>query len=91
MKTADGDDDYIKEQLRSKIETYVNGVAPKAYLSIGEINKMGVETSHVDYFQVMSLIISGQQVNQIKLMQEIETKFIFDKITWIGDSNNDDI
>ena len=88
LKTSNGDETIIKEQLTSKIKEYVNTVPPKEYLEIGRINKIGTNLSQVDYFNVLSLIVNGEQLNKIKILQEIETKFIFDNIIWIGDKND---
>lgn len=88
VKTSNGDENLIKDQLANKIREYVNTIAPKEYLEIGRINKIGTNTNQVEYFNVLSLIVNGAQVNKIKILQEIETKFIFDNITWIGDRND---
>lgn len=78
-----GDINTMKENLTNQIRAYVNAIPPKQYLSVGHINKLGVNTSQVDFFSVMSLVINGTQVNKTKLLQEVESKFIFDSINWL--------
>ena len=91
LKTTGGDEALLKEQLTAKIKEYVNKIPPKEYLSIGEINKIGINISQVEYFNVLSFIVNGEQINRIKMLQEIETKFIFDNISWIGDSDDGNV
>jgi len=88
LKTEDGDEAALKKNITAQVREYVNSIAPKEYLSVGTVNKIGANMSHVDYFSVLALFINGEQTSKIKLLQEIETKFIFDNITWLGDSND---
>jgi hypothetical protein len=88
METADGDETAIKNQLTARIKQYINSIAPGSYLSVGEINRMGVETTNVDFYSVLSLSIDGNQIAGTKVLQQIDSKFIFDSITWMGDSLN---
>lgn len=85
LETANGDEAAIKEQLTSQIKTYVNSIAPGNYLSVGEINKMGVNLPNVDFYCVLSLNVDGQQISGTKILQQIDSKFIFDSITWMGE------
>lgn len=91
LKTSEGDEEALKTQITNAIREYVNAIPPKEYLSIGQINKIGVNTDQVDYFSVLSFIVNGEQINKIRMLQEVETKFIFDSITWIGDSDDDNV
>ena len=78
-----GDINVMKENLTNQIRAYINSIPPKQYLSVGHINKLGANTSQVDFFSVMSLIVNGTQINKTKLLQEVESKFIFDSINWL--------
>lgn len=88
LKTSGGDEKLIKENLTRNVKEYVNTIAPKEYLEVGKINRMGANMSQVEYFSVLSLIVNGEQLNKIKILQEIETKFIFDNIVWMGDRDD---
>ena len=90
LKTA-GDASTIKKKITNAIRSYVNSLPPKEYLSIGQINRIGVNIPQVEYFAVLSLNINGQQVNKARIFQEIEKKFIFDSIQWIGDVDDENI
>lgn len=85
LEVNNGDEAAIKNEITSSIRSYVNGIAPGEYLSIGHINKLGVNVSNVDYYSVLSVNIDGEQIGSTKVLQQIDSKFIFDNITWIGD------
>lgn len=88
LSTTDGDEDTIKSTIEEAVKTYVNGIAPKEYLLLGDINKIGQNLSQVEYFNIVSFMINNVEVNSIKALQELDSKFIFDSITWTGDSGN---
>lgn len=88
IKASAGDMNAIKEQVTDKIRAYINGIPPKEYLSVGKINKECVQIGQVEYFSILSLIINGKQTGKTKALQEIETKFIFDNISWVVDDEN---
>ena len=81
----------IKNELTAMIKEYVNSIAPGDYLSVGVVNRFGVNMPNVDFYNVLSLNIDGQQVSGTKVMQQIDSKFIFDNISWVGDSLNGEI
>ena len=83
LETSDGDVAAIKEQITSQIRTYINSIAPGDYLSVGEINKFGVNMPTVEFYSVLSLSIDGEQIPGAKVMQQIDSKFIFDNIAWL--------
>lgn len=88
LKVSDGDEATIQSSIEEMVKTYVNGIAPKEYLSIGAINKMAQALSQVEYFNIISFMIDNVEVNSIKALQELDSKFIFDAITWTGDSSD---
>ena len=88
LKTDAGDETAIKNQIDSAIRRYVNTIAPKSYLSVGAMNKLGININDVDYFNVVGLIVDGVVISKVKLLQELDSKFLFDQITWIGDSDD---
>ena len=90
LKT-NGDEAAIKKEIETQITNYVNDIAPKDYLSVGQINKIGVNTAGVEYFSVLSLIVDGEQVNKTKVLQKIDCKFLLDTVTWVGDVDDENI
>ena len=79
-----GDEATIKSNITTKIQEYINGIAPGDYLSIGDIIRLGINETGVEYFNVVSLFIDEEQTTDIEIIQELETKFLFDNIVWSG-------
>lgn len=82
ISSGDGDLSLIKSNLEGQIKEYINALAPGEYLEAGVINRMGMEQSHVDYFNVMSIIIDETPIGSIKELQGVDTKMLFDAISW---------
>lgn len=80
-----GDETTIKNNITLKIRDYINGIAPGDYLQLGEIIKLGINEVGVDYFNIISYSVDGNSSSDTKIIQELETKFLFDDITWSGD------
>lgn len=85
ISSSNGDLDQIKENLQSEILEYVNNIAPNDYLEVGQINRIGLSEQDVDYFSVMSVMIDGETVDDIKILQPMDSKYLFDEIIWSGD------
>ena len=86
MSTTNGDLTQLKYTLATKIAAYVNGIAPGDYLKVGTINKMGCNETNVDYFCVASLVIDDDEIEDTQVLQELKTKFLFDRILWIEEA-----
>lgn len=82
MATNNADVELTKRLIEQDIRSLVNGIAPGAYLNIGDINRIGVNQNNVNYFQVSEVKIDGVAVNDKKIMQKRETKLILDEIIW---------
>lgn len=87
LHSDDGDIDAIKINIAKQIKKYIDGLAPGEYLEIGKLNKIGIETPDVNYFNVISLFIDNDETDRIKVLQAIDSKFIFDTIKWIDEIN----
>lgn len=83
MVTNNGDIEVIKTNLSNAIANYINSIPPNEYLEIGEINKIGINTNNVSYFNVISILIDNLNVGDIRVLQTIDSKMLFDKIIWI--------
>ena len=79
---TDGDEASIRSNIETQIADYVNSIAPGNALSIGDILKLGLNTDGVEYFNVLTYFIDNDQQDELKTVQELETKFIFDEILW---------
>ena len=75
----------VKQNIDRKISEYVNSVAPNDYVDIGAINKLGINTDNVEYFNVLSVLVDDVVKNERKLLQDYETKYIYDQTTWVED------
>lgn len=80
-----GDENSIKANIAKNIQDYVNGIAPGNYLQLGEIIKIGINEPGVEYFNVISYSIDDETSSDTKIIQELETKFLFDNISWSGE------
>lgn len=78
----DGNESEIKTNLHESIRLIVNNIAPNGYLSIGEINKIGINEKYVSYFNVIQSFIDEKEYKDTKILQDIQSKFILDEIIW---------
>ena len=81
-----GDETTIKSNIITKVQEYINGIAPGDYLSVGDIIRLGINETGVEYFNVISLFIDEEVNTDIEIIQELETKFLFDSISWSGEA-----
>lgn len=88
IASENGDLDDIKARLESEIKEYINAIPPKEYLSAGTINAMGVNTSGVDYFSVLSIAVNYEQIDTLRVIQELDTKMMYDSIEWVEENLN---
>lgn len=73
---------FIKRQIETQIQSYINNIAPGERLMLGEINNMGLDTYNVEYFNVVQLYINDEEATSFEILQTIERKFLFDQIVW---------
>ena len=86
ISSIDGDLDTIKDNLETKISEYINKIAPGDYLEVGEINRMGINENNVDYFNVTALLIDNVVTSDIRVLQTIDSKMLYDEIIWAEDN-----
>lgn len=82
LRCEEGDEAYIKEQITEQVKDYINNLAPGEYMEIGAINKIGLNQSYVQYFDVANLLINDETINKTRVLQKVESKLLFDKIIW---------
>ena len=87
IMSQNGDINYLKNSLEEAIKKYVNGIAPGNYLEIAAINRLGLETPNVDYFNVLEFFLTDESTANVRVMQRIETKFLYDTIAWEVDED----
>lgn len=87
MSSSNGDLETIKDTLTIQISNYINTIPPNSYFEVGAINKIGINTNNVDYFNVTSVLIDNIVTDKIQILQTIDSKMLFDKIIWIEGDN----
>lgn len=80
--SATRDLENIQSNIKTKIEEYINSIAPGDKLEIGALNKIGVNEANVDYFSVTQMYINNDEYQEIYAIQKLEEKFLFDEIIW---------
>lgn len=81
--TEQGDIKYIQENLYKKIQKYINNIAPGQYLEAGRINTIGIDETNVSYFSLDKIIVDNKSVNNIKIFQTVNEKFLLNNISWV--------
>lgn len=82
INSEDGDLELLKSNIKSKVADYVNGIAVGDYLSLGEINKIGVNEPNVSYFNTVQLFVDGVEISSLKVLQKIHSKLLLEDIIW---------
>lgn len=83
IKSENGDLNFLKDIITNNIKEYINNIAPGAFLKIGDINKIGMNQEQIDFFVVNQLYIDDELINDLEIIQKIESKFLLDNILWI--------
>lgn len=76
------DEANVKTNISKKVEEYVNNIAPGDFFEIGIINKIGVNEPNVNYFSTSTVIVNNKEMQDVKMVQKLEEKLLFNKITW---------
>lgn len=76
------DEANVKSNISKKVEQYINNIAPGEFFEIGVINKIGINEPNVNYFSTSTVIVNGKEMQDVKTVQKLEEKLLFDKITW---------
>lgn len=78
----DSDMNYIKREIVSKIEEYINSLAPGDKLLLGAINNLALNVEGVEYFNVIQIYIDNKESTAFEILQTIKTKMLYDEIIW---------
>ncbi len=82
----DVDISILESLIVLKVKEYIDAIAPKESLSIGSIEKMVLALDEVSYFRVISYSVDGVTETGTETMQTVDTKLMFDDITWTEES-----
>lgn len=82
VSNVDTDLDAIKNEIVIEFKKYINSIPPGERLMLGELNRMALAHKNVEYFNVMQIHLNGDEYPDFEVMQEVNSKFIFDEIIW---------
>jgi hypothetical protein len=82
ITSENGDMKYIQENIKRKVQDYINSIPPGEKLEIGAINKIGVNEDKVNYFKIAQVYVSDKVTTSLSLLQTTEDKFLFEDIIW---------
>ena len=85
LSVGDVDKNMVQQQIETNILEYINTIAPRNFLKIGEMVRIGLAVDGVEYFNVISVLINEEPVTELSIVQELETKLLFDEIIWYGE------
>lgn len=85
LTTAGVDKEQVRNTIQEKIKDYINAIAPGDFLKIGTLLRLGLSVTGTEYFNVVSVMIDEEPANDLEIVQELETKMLFDEIVWSGE------
>ena len=83
METRNGDLTAIRSNIAEKFRAYINNIAPGEYMEIGVLEKLGMMESQVRYFSIAATYLNEIENKETSILQSLESKFLFDSITWV--------
>jgi hypothetical protein len=72
----------VKNNIAEKFKDYINNIPTGDYLEVGQLNKIGTNESNVNYFSISTVLINEEELYDLKVIQTIDKKFVFDNIIW---------
>ena len=82
---GDVDESQVRNTIAQKIREYINAIAPGDFLKVGELLRIGLGVTGTEYFNVVTVMIDEEPVYDTEVVQELETKLMFDEIIWSGE------
>lgn len=76
------DEENVKANISEKFKEYINNIATGDYLEVGQLNKIGFNETNASYFSVSSVMINNEELADLKIVQTMDKKFVFDNIVW---------
>lgn len=87
VKTTDTSDiqtdlTAVKNEIELEFKKYINSIKPGERLMVGDLNRIALKHQNIEYFNVMQIHLNGDEYPDFEVMQEVNSKFIFDEIIW---------
>ena len=85
LSITDVDENLVRSLIEEQIKEHINSIAPREFLKVGNLIRIGLAVDGVEYFNVMSILINEEPLNELSTVQELETKLLYDEIIWYGE------
>lgn len=85
LSVGDVDANFVQNEIQERIRNYINSIAPRNFLKIGELIRIGLNVTGVEYFNVVTVLLNEEPSTELSIVQELETKLLFDEIIWTGE------
>lgn len=84
LTTSGVSESMVKNTIAEQIRDYINEIPPGQALKVGELLRIGLNVTGTEYFNVVTLMVDEESVTDTEIIQELETKFLYDEIVWYG-------
>ena len=85
LSTEEVDKNLVQATIEERIKDHINSIAPRDFLKVGDLIRIGLAVDGVEYFNVMSILINEEPIRELSTVQELETKMLYDEIIWYGE------
>lgn len=85
LSTEEVDKNLVQATIEERIKDHINSIAPRDFLKVGDLIRIGLAVDGVEYFNVMSILINEEPIHELSTVQELETKMLYDEIIWYGE------
>ena len=86
LSVSDVDANFVQHEIEDRVREYINSIAPRDFLKVGELIRIGLSVTGVEYFNVVTVLLNEEVSSDLAIVQELETKFLFDEILWTGEA-----
>jgi len=85
LTVEDVSETMVRDTIEEEIKAYINAIAPGDFLKVGDLLKIGLNVTGTEYFNVLTVYVDEQASSELEIVQELETKFLYDEIVWHGE------
>lgn len=82
LDASNADYDLLRQSITNKVRDYISAIPPQEFLSLGDINRIGMREPGVKYFNVMRIMLEDLVVPKIQIRQDVHTKLFLEEIIW---------
>ena len=85
LSVDDVDENLVRATIEERIMEHINSIAPRDFLKVGDLVRIGLAVDGVEYFNVMTILINEEPLSELSTVQELDTKLLYDEIIWYGE------